>query len=110
MRRSTTKVTTTLTLVLVLLVGSLGVATAQEPPEVEGAPGTCQFPPCWGASGIGDPYFPKDGNGGYDVSHYGLELAYDPTTDVLDGVPSGRDPVERGELGGVWTDVSIHSA
>ncbi|WP_109507388.1 M1 family metallopeptidase [Nocardioides speluncae] len=23
-----------------------------------------------GAAGIGDPYFPKDGNGGYDVGHY----------------------------------------
>lgn len=25
-----------------------------------------------------DPYFPKAGNGGYDVSHYDLKLAYDP--------------------------------
>ena len=88
MRHNTTRVTTTLTLVVVLLVGSLGVASAQEPSEVEGevGVGTCQFPPCWGASGIGDPYFPKDGNGGYDVSHDGRELAYDPDTDVLDGV------------------------
>lgn len=39
-----------------------------------------------GATGIGDPYFPRDGNGGYDVRHYGLELAYDPATDVLEGV------------------------
>ena len=23
-----------------------------------------------GAPGIGDPYFPLDGNGGYDVAHY----------------------------------------
>ena len=39
-----------------------------------------------GAPGIGDPYFPLDGNGGYDVKHYGLDLAYDPPTDVLRGV------------------------
>ena len=39
-----------------------------------------------GAAGIGDPYFPLDGNGGYDVRHYDLELAYDPATDRLDGV------------------------
>ena len=39
-----------------------------------------------GAAGIGDPYFPMDGNGGYDVKAYDLELAYDPATDVLDGV------------------------
>jgi hypothetical protein len=39
-----------------------------------------------GAPGIGDPYFPLDGNGGYDVAHYGLTLSYDPDTDVLRGV------------------------
>ena len=39
-----------------------------------------------GAAGIGDPYFPMDGNGGYDVTRYELELAYDPPTDVLSGV------------------------
>ena len=31
-----------------------------------------------GASGAGDPYFPLDGNGGYDVKHYDLDLRYDP--------------------------------
>jgi hypothetical protein len=41
-----------------------------------------------GAPGIGDPYFPLDGNGGYDVRHYGLELRYDAGTDVLSGVES----------------------
>jgi hypothetical protein len=39
-----------------------------------------------GAPGIGDPYFPFDGNGGYDVRHYGLDLSYAPDTDVLTGV------------------------
>ncbi|GII86042.1 metallopeptidase [Sphaerisporangium siamense] len=39
-----------------------------------------------GAAGIGDPDFPKDGNGGYDVAHYGLKLAYDPPTKNLSGV------------------------
>ncbi|MCS5734374.1 M1 family metallopeptidase [Herbiconiux daphne] len=38
-----------------------------------------------GAAGIGDPYFPLDGNGGYDVQHYALDLAYDPETGVLSG-------------------------
>jgi Peptidase family M1 domain/Peptidase M1 N-terminal domain len=41
-----------------------------------------------GAAGAGDPYFPLDGNGGYDVEHYSLDLRYDPDTDVLDGVAS----------------------
>src|SRR5262245_56613033 len=38
-----------------------------------------------GAAGIGDPYFPTAGNGGYDVSHYDLALKYDPATGVLSG-------------------------
>ena len=39
-----------------------------------------------GASGLGDPYFPLEGNGGYDAKHYDLALAYDPASDRLDGV------------------------
>ncbi|WP_424215468.1 M1 family metallopeptidase [Streptomyces sp. BI20] len=31
-----------------------------------------------GASGLRDPYFPKAGNGGYDVAHYDLDLSWDP--------------------------------
>ncbi|MFI1034590.1 M1 family metallopeptidase [Streptomyces sp. NPDC020951] len=38
-----------------------------------------------GASGIGDPYYPAYGNGGYDVSHYDLRLTYQPATDELAG-------------------------
>jgi aminopeptidase N len=38
-----------------------------------------------GSSGLGDPFFPNGGNGGYDVANYDLKLAYDPATDVLDG-------------------------
>jgi aminopeptidase N len=38
-----------------------------------------------GAPGIGDPYFPLDGNGGYDVQHYSLDLTYEPETDLLSG-------------------------
>ena len=41
--------------------------------------------PRHGAPGVGDPYYPLDGNGGYDVEHYGLDLRYDPATDVLQG-------------------------
>jgi aminopeptidase N len=29
-----------------------------------------------GSAGLGDPYFPKAGNGGYDVSHYEIDLRY----------------------------------
>lgn len=38
-----------------------------------------------GAPGIGDPYHPYYGNGGYDVSHYDLRLAYQPKTHELEG-------------------------
>lgn len=38
-----------------------------------------------GAPGIGDPYYPASGNGGYDVSHYDLRLTYQFTTDLLEG-------------------------
>src|SRR5689334_3787392 len=38
-----------------------------------------------GAAGIGDPDFPTDGNGGYDVAHYALKLSYAPKTHDLGG-------------------------
>ncbi|MEV7129859.1 M1 family metallopeptidase [Streptomyces sp. NPDC093260] len=41
--------------------------------------------PSPGAPGIGDPYYPDYGNGGYDVSHYDLRLRYQPATDELEG-------------------------
>ena len=45
--------------------------------------GAAAAPPVYtpGAPGFGDEYFPLDGNGGYDVHHYDLDLAYDPATD-----------------------------
>src|SRR3954451_15152621 len=39
-----------------------------------------------GAPGIGDPYFPLEGNGGYDPQHYDLTFSYDPATDRLEGL------------------------
>ena len=30
----------------------------------------------FGSPGLGDPFFPLAGNGGYDVGHYGLTLDY----------------------------------
>jgi len=38
-----------------------------------------------GAPGIGDPYFPKYGNGGYDVAGYDLKVRYDPASGNLTG-------------------------
>ncbi len=56
------------------MVGAVAPATAAPPP-----------PPLPGAAGIGDPYFPLDGNGGYDVRHYDLQLSYTPSADLLRG-------------------------
>ncbi|MFS4093464.1 M1 family metallopeptidase [Streptomyces sp. AF1A] len=41
--------------------------------------------PTPGAPGIGDPYFPRLGNGGFDALHYDLDVAYAPGTGRLDG-------------------------
>jgi aminopeptidase N len=38
-----------------------------------------------GAPGVGDPYYPELGNGGYDVDHYTLDLRWDPEQGRLDG-------------------------
>jgi aminopeptidase N len=38
-----------------------------------------------GSPGLGDPFFPLAGNGGYDVGHYTLRLDYRPATKVLTG-------------------------
>ena len=38
-----------------------------------------------GAVGIGDPYFPTYGNGGYDVAGYDLKLRYTPGSGQLTG-------------------------
>ncbi|GAB0105429.1 M1 family metallopeptidase [Nocardia sp. JMUB6875] len=41
--------------------------------------------PFSGAPGLGDPYYPMDGNGGYDAGHYDVTISYDPPTHRLTG-------------------------
>ena len=43
-----------------------------------------------GAHGVGDPYFPDAGNGGYDVDHYVLAFTWDPTRQHLQGTTTIR--------------------
>jgi hypothetical protein len=38
-----------------------------------------------GSAGVGDPYYPLYGNGGYNVGHYLLKLSYSPSSDRLHG-------------------------
>ena len=68
--------------VVVILLASLLIALVGAPALASADPRQAPSP---GAPGIGDPYFPTDGNGGYDVAHYDLDLAYDPATDRLRG-------------------------
>ncbi|MET9553462.1 M1 family metallopeptidase [Streptomyces sp. NPDC006645] len=58
-----------------------GCSGRDEPDEPGGTPVAPATP---GAAGLDDPYFPHLGNGGYDVTHYGLTLDYDPATGRLD--------------------------
>ncbi|MDN4612303.1 M1 family aminopeptidase [Arthrobacter burdickii] len=57
--------------------------TTSESTQEEALSGGADYQP--GAPGLGDPYFPLDGNGGYDVDQYVLDLSYDPLTDTLSG-------------------------
>ncbi|MFG1766245.1 M1 family metallopeptidase [Micromonospora parva] len=43
-----------------------------------------------GADGVGDPYFPTYGNGGYDVGRYTVKVRYDPAKDQLTGTTTVR--------------------
>src|SRR5690349_12465086 len=68
-----------LVLALVLAV-STSVVLAGAPAGAAGSPATP------GSAGAGDPYYPLDGNGGYDVKHYDLTIKYAPASDALAGV------------------------
>jgi aminopeptidase N len=38
-----------------------------------------------GSDGLGDPFFPQAGNGGYNTTHYSLDLDYDQPVNRLEG-------------------------
>jgi aminopeptidase N len=63
-----------------LLAGGASVVLAAGP-ALAAAPG---------ATGAGDPYFPLQGNGGYDVGHYDLALSFTPSSGRLAGVATIR--------------------
>ncbi|HEX6021235.1 MAG TPA: M1 family metallopeptidase [Solirubrobacter sp.] len=63
---------------------ALFVAASSAQANVGKGGGHGKFQP--GAPGIGDPYFPLHGNGGYDTKHYDLSFSYDPATDRLEGL------------------------
>ncbi len=57
-------------LLLFLMLGTAAAATAQTA----------------GTPGVGDPYYPLLGNGGYDVQHYTVELNVDVENELIAGV------------------------
>jgi hypothetical protein len=61
---------------LTLLTATLAPAAAAAG-RPAGGDGQCRA----GAAGVGDDYYPLYGNGGYDVKHYLLKVAYDPASD-----------------------------
>jgi aminopeptidase N len=72
-RRRITVGRRTLTIVALALAGALaGAGPAAADRFVAGSPG------------LGDPFFPLAGNGGYDVRHYALDLDYRPGVNRLE--------------------------
>jgi hypothetical protein len=60
-----------------------GHGAGGRPRDARPGPAADTFVP--GSNGLGDPFFPLAGNGGYDVSHYALRLSYEPQTHHLVG-------------------------
>ncbi len=65
---------------------SMPISTTAAPPTTDTSPTAPSADPPGpaGASGLGDPYFPELGNGGYDVSHYDIDMVVDPETAELE--------------------------
>ncbi|MEV5710002.1 M1 family metallopeptidase [Actinoallomurus sp. NPDC052274] len=59
-----------------LLVGALTACSPHGGPARSSA--AASAPPAVGATSAGDSYVPGDGNGGYDVQHYALDLRITP--------------------------------
>ncbi len=72
-------------LVLIAIVVFLWRSADPRPAPSAPPPPAAAFRPVPGDAGIGDPYFPRAGNGGYDVTGYDIEIRYDPPTDRLEG-------------------------
>ncbi|MFC7761959.1 M1 family metallopeptidase [Catellatospora bangladeshensis] len=93
-----------------LLGGCTGTPTAGGPPmgiEPGGQVGTSAEVDL---AGVGDPYFPNYGNGGYDVAHYDLKIKFDPASGRLDGTATVRAtatvPLDRFHLDLIGLDVA----
>lgn len=61
---------------------SLTLVLTAAPVVAQAANSATHFKP--GSVGIGDPYVPHEGNGGYEVDRYSINLKFDPATDRID--------------------------
>ncbi|MEV5509475.1 M1 family metallopeptidase [Streptomyces orinoci] len=64
---------------------AIGVAVASAGVISAGPTAPAGHHPTPGAPGVGDPYFPHLGNGGFSVAHYDLDIGYAPDSGRLDG-------------------------
>ncbi|MEV0680826.1 M1 family metallopeptidase [Actinosynnema sp. NPDC050436] len=78
--------------VALVIAGVLVAELPGEPGTPQAGPGPSQVPTtapavadAEGGDGAGDPYYPQDGNTGYDVRGYDLAVSYDPATRRLEG-------------------------
>jgi hypothetical protein len=87
---------------LIALAGlvQLALLGVLAPGAAVAAPGTI------GSASGSDPYFPRDGNGGYDVAHYEIADSYVPGTDRLWGLTALR-AVATQELAGFHLDLAL---
>ncbi|SBT42864.1 M1 family metallopeptidase [Micromonospora narathiwatensis] len=70
------------TMATVALVAAGSAVAPEAAGAAPGNPGAPRYSA--GAASVGDPYFPDEGNGGYDVQHYDLNFSYDPATRFMD--------------------------
>lgn len=72
---------------LALAAPAAATASAAGSPPATGSPPAAGSTPAGspGSPGVGDPFFPFGGNGGYDVRHYHLDLTWQPDSKLVTG-------------------------
>jgi aminopeptidase N len=94
----------------VVAAGGFTACTSAPPPAPEPEAPTPPVVGGVGEAGIGDPYYPEDGNGGYDVEGYDVAVTYDPKTRRLEGdttvTAKASDDLRRFNLDLTGLDVS----
>ena len=64
---------------LVVFLSCLLTISCADGASSKAVPESRRVPGSEGAAGIGDQYFPKSGNGAYDITHYDLRIRYTPS-------------------------------